>query len=167
MTSGVDKTVIGLATPGTVVFATQFDADSSCLYEVMPRRRGDAAVFVRWLLQGTLCNYYSDGPLAEGEDILMARLLAEVTMNRARGETLSGSQLVAGTVAEGLMTDTSEWTLELDLEPAMTDAILDMLSQRSPQFSEIVNAAGDPGSTAGLARRAALERWERQHEDSW
>ena len=157
MTSGVDKTVIGLATPGTVVFATQFDADSSCFYEVMPRRRGDADLFVKWLLQGTLCNYYFDGPLAEGEEILMAQLFAEVIVNSASGATLSGSQLVVGTVAEGLMTDTSEWTLGLDLEPAMTDAILDMLAQRGPQFSEIVNAARDPGSTAGVARRAALD----------
>jgi hypothetical protein len=36
----------------------------------------------------------------------------------------------------------------------MIDAVLDVLAERSPRLRDIVAAARDPASSAGLARRA-------------
>jgi hypothetical protein len=61
--------------------------------------------------------------------------------------------------------DSSEWRLGLDLEPAMIDRVLDLLTRSGPEFSEIVTAATDPESPAGIARRSALERESRADRD--
>ncbi|MGV9763602.1 hypothetical protein [Micromonospora tulbaghiae] len=46
----------------------------------------------------------------------------------------------------------------------MVDAILDVLAHRSRPLAEIVEAARNPESPAGLARKAWLEQWEQDRE---
>jgi hypothetical protein len=167
-TSGTDTTAMGVLTPGAVVFITHFDADSGYYYEVVPSRGGDAAVFVDWLLDSKLArNYFGGDPSGHA---LLAQLFVDAAMHGLNSETVAGSRLVAGTDAAGSpfgSSDTSDWTLELNIAPAMINAVLDRLAERGPQVADVVMAARDPSSPAGLARRAALEQWEQHHEDWW
>ena len=87
-------------------------------------------------------------------------------------EAISGSYLVAEIeLTEATLEwcmgiwDLSDWRLQLDLEPATIDAVLDLFAQRGPRLCDIVTAARDPESPAGLARRAAVEQWEQHDPD--
>jgi hypothetical protein len=57
--------------------------------------------------------------------------------------------------------------LELDLAPEVVDAVLDVLAERSPRLRNIVTAARDPASPAGVARRAALEQWSESFDSDF
>ena len=164
-TSGYDHSYIGLVTPGVVVLATPLDEGFGTPIEVMPRRQGDAAVFVTWLLQGGV-RYYLDAsidePDDEGEDLVLVRLFAEAIAHTTE-VFFTGGELAAGTVADDLINVAFDWTMELNLDPVMIDSILDELAQRGPRYLAIVTAARDPGSPDGLALRAALDRWEREN----
>jgi len=166
---GFDNTFIGLVTAGAVACVTLSDERDIQLVLELKRRGDDAAVFVEWLLEGWLTNQYRGG--CSRIDLLLTQLFVETAVNDRNGESFAGSYLVAGTESSDkgdyLVLDSSEWNLELDLEPAMIDAVLGLLAQRSSQHSDIVTAARDPASPASLARQAALEYWERNHDDSW
>lgn len=93
-------------------------------------------------------------------DVLLAQLFVEANINDLNGEAISGSHLLAGTEIAApddsmFCHDSSHWTLQLDLEPTMVDAVLDLLGQRSPQLFDIVMAARDPATPPGLTRRGA------------
>ncbi|OBH86160.1 hypothetical protein A5680_06100 [Mycobacterium sp. E2989] len=166
MTSGLDESVFGLATPIAVVSATLLDPlswgeDTA----VVLRRRGkstvdDAAMFVEWLLDGGLARGYftEEVPLLQA---MLAQLFVEASINNFNGVSVPGSRLAAG--AEAPLdfgdADSSEWILKVDLDEDFTKVVLDSLAQRSPRLAEIVTAAREPDSPAGLARRAALEAW--------
>jgi hypothetical protein len=168
MTVGGDLTLIGRVTPGVVCWATLPDVDDDEI--LLKRRDDDAAMFVEWLLQGSIADQYSSA--VAFMDVLLARLFVEASINDLNDKAVSGSYLLAGTeIAEPDDTmfchDSSHWTLQLDLQPAMVDAVLDLLGQRSPQLSDIITAGRDPASPPGIARRAALEQWEQQDHDGW
>jgi hypothetical protein len=150
MAGGADLTLIGPVTPGVVCCATLPGGwgDDAIM---MKRRDDDAAMFVDWLLHGWLTDQYSGA--VPFMDVLLAQLFVEASINDLGGEAISGSYLLAGTEIAELMFchDSSHWTLQLDLEPTVVDAVLDLLFQRSPQLSEIVTAARDPASPPGLA----------------
>jgi hypothetical protein len=93
-------------------------------------------------------------------------LFVEASMNNFNGVGVPGSRLAAGPVEElgfGDL-DSSEWRLELDLAPKVSDAVLDMLAERSPRLRDTVTAARDPASPAGVARHTALEEWSKSFE---
>ncbi len=170
MVSGEDETNIGLVTPNTVACATLMDPGIEAVEEdVVLWRRGntamdDARMFVEWLLDGGLVpHYYPGDPQLQA---MLAQLFVEASTDDCNGAGVPGSRLVAGTKEElGSGThDSSEWTLELDLAPEVVDAVLDVLAERSPRLGDIVTAARDPDSPAGLARRAALNEWSEYFE---
>ena len=169
MTSGEDETAIGLATPDAVACATLMDPLSwGEETDVVLWRRGnnamdDARMFVEWLLDGGLVPHYFPGdPLLQG---MLAQLFVEASMNDFNGAGVPGSRLVAGEAQLGFGDlDSSEWTLGLDLAPEVVDAVLDVLAERSPRIGDIVTAARDPASPAGVARRTALEKWSESFE---
>jgi len=169
MTVGFDETFIGLVTPGAVACVTLSDEWDIQLVLELKRRGDDAAVFVEWLLEGWLTNQYRGG--CSRIDLLLTQLFVETTVNDRNGESVAGSYLVAGRESsdeEGyLVLDSSEWALELHLDPIVIDRVLDLFARRGPRFSDIVTAARDPASPAGLARQAALAKWEQNHEDWW
>lgn len=82
-------------------------------------------------------------------------------MHGCNGTVVPGSLLAAGAEAElggWGDEDSSEWTLELDLDPAVIEAVLDLLAERSPRLCNIVTAARYPESRAGRAREARLHK---------
>ncbi|SCL26107.1 hypothetical protein GA0070624_3239 [Micromonospora rhizosphaerae] len=158
-TSGTDRTAIGLVTPGVVACITRFDESQPEDVE-LARRGDDAAAFVGWLLDGSLSTNFSVG------EELLAQLFVEASTGGHNGEAVPGSRLVEVDQENPIFGcyDSSEWTLQLELEPPMVDAILDVLADRSPRIAEIVEAARNPESPAGLARKAWLEQWEQDRE---
>ncbi|WP_435125590.1 hypothetical protein [Micromonospora tulbaghiae] len=162
MTSGVDQTAIGLVTSGVVACTTDFD-ESEPEDVILARRGDDAAAFVDWLLDGSLSTEFFDNPVGKE---LLAQLFVEASTGGRNGEAVPGSRLVEVDQQNSIFGcyDSSEWTLRLALEPLMVDAILDVLADRSPRIGEIVEAARNPDSPAGLARKAWLEQWERDRE---
>ena len=163
-TSGGDQTFIGLVTPIAVVCLTCMDWGGE---DVVLWRRGktaldDARMFVEWLLDGGLVPHYFPGdPGLEG---MLAQLFVEASVHGCNGTVVPGSLLAAGAEAElgwaGLgwgSEDSSEWRLDLDLDPAVIEVVLDLLAQRSPRLCDIVTAARYPESRAGRAREARLQ----------
>jgi hypothetical protein len=61
--------------------------------------------------------------------------------------------------------DSSEWSVGLNLKAAMIESVLDLLTRCGPELSEIVTAAADPASPAGIARRRALETESQDDQD--
>jgi hypothetical protein len=160
-TCGIDRTSIGLATPGAVVCATAPDEWGE--NEILLKRRGDdSAMFVEWLLKGTLIDAYSSAN--SFIDLMMGQLFVEASINECDGEDIAGSYLIAGRKIDEDQAmcahDSSEWRLSLNLEPLVIDAVLDLIARCGPEFSEIVTAARDPESPSGIARRTALDEWE-------
>ncbi|MEU4712357.1 hypothetical protein AB0F73_01610 [Micromonospora purpureochromogenes] len=161
-TSGTDQTTIGLVTSGVVACTTSFDESEP--EDVKLERRGDdAAAFVDWLLDGSLSTEFFDSPLGKE---LLAQLFVEASTEGHNGEVVPGSRLIEADQENPIFGcyDSSEWTLHLALEPPMVDAILDVLADRSPRLAEIVEAARNPESPAGLARKAWLKQWEQDRE---
>ncbi|WNG88515.1 hypothetical protein C6A87_004535 [Mycobacterium sp. ITM-2016-00317] len=172
MTSGVDETAIGEVSPVAVACATLMDPhNGGGVDDVVLRRRGttpmdDAQMFVRWLLDGGLVPHYSaDDDLKA----MLAQLFVQASTGNSNGFGVPGSQLAAGAgTALGLLdSDSSEWTLELDLPPEVIDAVLDVLANRGPRIRDIVTAARDPSSPAGIAQRDALQEWSEQFSEKW
>lgn len=158
MTVGTDRTAVGPVTPGVAVSTTVPEERED---EISLMRRGDDAdVFVDWLLGGTLLETYATvNPII---DVMMAQLFVEASVGGRNGQVIAGSHLIAGKEIDEEQAmgtyDSSEWRLTLDLEPAMIDGILDLLTQYGAEFADIVGAARGPGSSAGIARRRALEQ---------
>jgi hypothetical protein len=165
MVSGCSETVIGLATPSAVACATLIDEQDEEKDAVLWRRgdtaRDDGAVFVKWLLEGVM--WEGSGGL---EEAVLAQLFVDASMDDLNGVGIPGSRLAAE--CETRMgwgdEDSSEWRLELNLAPDVIDAVLDVLAERSPRLADIVTAARDPASPAGVARRAALGEWSESFE---
>jgi hypothetical protein len=165
MVAGCAETVIGLATPSAVACATLIDEQDEEKDAVLWRRgdtaRGDAALFVKWLLEGVM--WEGAGGFDEA---IPAQLFVDASMNDLNGVGIPGSRLAAE-CETGMGwgdEDSSEWRLELDLTPEAISAVLDLLAERSPELSNIVTAARDPASPAGVARCAALEEWSKSFE---
>jgi len=129
----------------------------------------DARMFVEWLLDGGLVPYLSTDDLRW--QAMLAQLFVEASGNNSNGVGLPGSFLAAAAGIEHwgyLDLDSSEWQLELSLDPAVIDAILDVIAEREvPRLCDIVTAARDPASPAGVARRAALEEWFEDFSEGW
>jgi hypothetical protein len=165
MVSGCSETVIGLATPSAVACATLIDEQDEEKDAVLWRRgdaaRDDGAVFVKWLLEGVM--WEGSGGL---EEAVLAQLFVDASMDDLNGVGIPGSRLAAEAQwgMDWGVDDSSEWQLELGLAPEVVDAVLDVLAERSPQLRDIVTAARDPASPAGVARRAALEEWSASFE---
>lgn len=174
MTSGVNETIVGLVTPVAVACATLMDPGITGDHDFVLWRRGnamdDARMFVEWLLDGGLLPYLSADDLRL--QYMLAQLFVEASMKNANGVGVPGSFLAAGAGMEWgsgyLDLDSSEWELELNLAPAVIDIILDVLAERQvPCLCEIVTAARDPASPAGVARREALEEWFDDFSEGW
>jgi hypothetical protein len=171
-TYGLDQAFIGLVTSTAVACATLMDIDPG-EDDVVLWRRGntamdDARMFVEWLLYGGLVPHYFPGdPGLEG---MLAQLFVEASVHGCNGTVVPGSLLAAAAEAElgwGDL-DSSEWTLELDLDPAVVEAVLDVLAERSPRLCDIVTAARYPESRAGRAREARLqEMYEPEPEPTY
>ncbi|WP_406077284.1 hypothetical protein [Micromonospora sp. NBC_00858] len=159
MTSGIDRTAIGLVTPGVIASTTHLD-ETEPQDVRLERRTDDAVAFVEWLLDGSLSTTFFETP--RGEEML-AQLFVEASVGGHNGEAVPGSRLVEVDQENRIFGcyDSSEWTLQLALEPPVVNAVLDVLAGRGPRLAEIVEAARRPDSPAGLARRARLEQWER------
>jgi hypothetical protein len=165
MASGCAETVVGLATSGAVACATLIDEQDEEKATVV-WRRGDGAIddadmFVKWLLEGIMWEDASDI-----DEVMLAELFVEASTNDSNGVGIPGSRLAAATET-GMSwgtDDSSEWRLELDLSPDVVDAVLEALAERGPRFRDIVTAARNPTSPAGVARRAALEEWSKSFE---
>jgi hypothetical protein len=166
MVSGCSETVIGLATPSAVACATLIDEQDEEKDAVLWRRghtaRDDGAVFVKWLLEGVM---WED---AGGFDEAIA---AQLFVDASTDDNLNGAGIPGSRLAAECETrmgwgdeDSSEWRLELNLAPDVIDAVLDVLVERGPRLRDIVTAARDPASPAGIARRAALEEWSESFE---
>jgi hypothetical protein len=155
---GTDRTAVGPVTPDVAVSTTVPEERED---EILLMRRGeDADLFVEWLLHGTMLETYaSANPFV---DVMMAQLFVEASVCGCNGQIIAGSHLVAGKEIDeeqAMCTyDSSEWCLSLDLEPAMIDGVLDLLTRYGAEFAEIVGAARDLESPAGIARREALEQ---------
>jgi len=175
MTSGVNWTIVGLVTPVAVACATLMDPGITGDHDFVLWRRGsnamdDARMFVEWLLDGGLLPYLSADDLQL--QAMLAQLFVEASMKNSNGVGVPGSFLAAGAGMEWgsgyLDLDSSEWELELNLVPAVIDAILDVMAERQvPRLCEIVTAARDPASPAGVARRDALEEWFDDFSEGW
>jgi hypothetical protein len=164
MVSGFDRTEIGLVTPGVVACITRLDDESP--KEVWLRRRdNDAATFVNWLFGGPFSTSLElDNPRGAQ---LLTQLFVEASLGGHNGEDVAGSRLIDyayGSPPWFGYNDSSMWTLELALEPSVVNAILDLMADRGPRLAEIVEAAQNPDSPAGHARRAWLEQQEQERE---
>jgi hypothetical protein len=166
MTSGLDEIVLGLVTPRVVVGCG--NPDSGSLKVAAWQRNGeasdDARIFVEWLLDW-LPDFYSRN---DGFKALMTQLFVEAECHGKSGAELYGSRLAAGwDIGLGFGdTDTSEWTLELNLPNAASSLAEDLIAGRGGLFSAIIRAASVPDSPEGQARRVALQRWDERQADS-
>lgn len=157
MTSGTDRAEIGLATDTAVVCFTNPDEESDVLE--LDHRENDAEAIVTWLLNGALTSRYDFGWGGDERIPLLAQLFVEASLNGRNGERIQGSWLAAGIASDDSfgVSDSAEWTLRLNLEPDVTEAVLERLAEQSIKLREIVTAGRDPDSPAGQARRAAVE----------
>jgi hypothetical protein len=141
MTAGFDECTIGLATDRIVLCANRWDAEGDS--EIAVARRGDdASMFVEWLLDDSLVDHLV------GDDRqkfwpLLTRLFVEATRNNMNGTAIAGDRLVEGfdpQLYEFGTTETSRWTLALDLELAESKAIFKKLSERGGLVARRVGA---------------------------
>lgn len=137
MTVGGDVTAIGLVTPGVVASTTTPDEDD---IEISLMRRGDDAdTFIDWLVNGTMLERYSTVNPFIGE--MMAKLFVEASIGGHNGQVIAGSLLAAGKEIDEdsamCAHDTSDWCLRLNLEAAMIDRVLDILTRCDRGLSEI------------------------------
>jgi hypothetical protein len=159
--SGVDKTTLGLVTPG--VAASTTEPDSGLDYDDDPevrvwRREGstadDARIFLDWLLDNPLEHFWG---LSMGH--MLAELFVEVALNDRNGRAVWGDQLAAGEQYEPDIggTTSAQWCLTLHLPPEVVESALKQITSRSPELSDIVTAVREPGSASGRERRESLK----------
>jgi len=163
MTSGLDQATIGLATPGAV--AACFLGDEGMGnpdQEASVWKRGDAdadaRLFANWLL-----DWVPNGWMISDDNFraMLAQLFVEAALHDRNGIPTAGAMLCAGGTSVGFMDqDSSEWRLDVGLDRATVELVLDAIAERGGRFAEIVAAARDPQSLQGQARRLALAEWE-------
>jgi hypothetical protein len=171
MTSGVDEFTLGLVTPG--VAAACSNPDSGTLKAKLWQRTGtsadDARILVEWLLDWIPKIYFV---ATEDAKAFLTQLFVSVACNGRGGQSVSGSELVAGWgISLGVGdTDTSEWTLELSAPGVAYSRALDLISERSDRLAAIVTAGREPDSVESKARTKALEELQQNQsarDDRW
>ena len=112
MTSGLDKTSIGLVTPSLVCSITSRDEDDPSPPHLEEVRQSPAEYVVQWLLDTG--DYTSDLlDVWDGREDLLARLFIGAALGDFNGKPVPGDSLMPG---DNFGTfDTSEWTLTLDM----------------------------------------------------
>lgn len=158
--SGYDRTELGGVSAGVVASTIALDPglDEEDHTVQVYRRQGDTAddarIFLDWLL---------DNPLERswglGMGYSLVRLFVEAALNSASGRALCGDYLAAGDefAPDVGGTESSEWTLHLNLPEDVVESALEQLSAANSELRDIVAAVDDPASQAAIERRELLE----------
>ena len=168
MTCGLDQATIGLATPGAVAACFHGDEgmgnpDQQASVWKRADAKADARLFIDWLL-----DWVPGGWMTHDDNLsaLLAQLFIEAALHGRDGIPTAGAMLCAGGPPVGFMDgDSAEWKLAVDLEPVTVDLALDAIAERGGRFADIVTAARDPQSPQGMARSAAIEKWEQERDE--
>ena len=76
-----------------------------------------------------------------GDEAPFAWLFIEAAVHGSNGQGVAGSSLVGDHDEDTMgMTDSSEWTLSVNLQRGMIDAVLDQIADRGPRLREVVEA---------------------------
>ena len=107
----------------------------------MARRGDDASMFVEWLFDDSLADQLV-GEARQKFWPLLTRLFVAASRNGLNGTAIAGDRLIEGLDMndEFAGTDTSRWTLALNLDSAQTEAIRDELIKRGGVSAETVEA---------------------------
>lgn len=156
MTSGLDRTALGMITPTLVADFCDLDGESPRI--TISRRDDDATTIANWLLNGNLSEYF-------GTPELLVQLFTEAAKGSGSVSEISGSRLAAGIVLDGDFgtSPTALWSLDLELSADVRDRVLDRLRERGGCIAEIVEGATNPDSA--LARARAVELKELNEQD--